>query len=105
MASTNDLATTPAITVSPSVPVGGWDFGAWRRRRPSVIFAVSAVVAVVVLALAQQWLAVAQLTPLLFLLPCALMMFMCMKGHGRRPDSTPGAAISDRPSGTGAASG
>jgi hypothetical protein len=43
-------------------------------------------VGAIALALTQHWLAVAELGPLLFLLPCALMMFMCMKGmnHGQQ---------------------
>ena len=87
MASPNQLMTTAAST-EPSSPAGGsHDFGGWLRRRRGVIFAGGAGVAIAALAWGQQWLAVAQLTPLLFLLPCALMMFMCMKNHGQRPDS------------------
>jgi len=42
------------------------------------------------LALGQQWLTVAGLVPLLFVLPCAAMMFMCMKGmnHGHQTGTT-----------------
>lgn len=38
------------------------------------------------LALSQSWITVGNLLPLLFTLPCAVMMFMCMKGmrHGQQ---------------------
>jgi len=41
------------------------------------------------LALWQHWLAIADLVPLLFVLPCAAMMFMCLKGmnHGQQADT------------------
>ncbi|MGG2329395.1 DUF2933 domain-containing protein [Salmonella enterica] len=35
----------------------------------------------------QHWLFAAQIVPLLFLLPCTVMMFMCMKGHGRQSNA------------------
>ncbi|MBY0320272.1 MAG: DUF2933 domain-containing protein [Reyranella sp.] len=42
------------------------------------------------LALSQHWLGIASLLPLLVVLPCMAMMFMCMKGmnHGQQTDST-----------------
>ena len=41
------------------------------------------------LALSQHWLAIADLVPLLAVLPCAVMMFHCMKGmnHGQQTDT------------------
>lgn len=41
------------------------------------------------LALSEHWLDIAQLVPLLFVLPCIAMMFMCMKGmnHSQQVDS------------------
>jgi hypothetical protein len=48
-----------------------------------ILVAVGAAAATTGLALSQHWLAVADLLPLLFVVPCALMMGMCMKGMGR----------------------
>jgi hypothetical protein len=45
--------------------------------------------------LSQHWLTVADLVPLLYVLPCAVMMFMCMKGsmnNGQQTDSTEASA-------------
>jgi hypothetical protein len=42
------------------------------------------------LAVGQHWLAAADLVPLLFVLPCAAMMFMCMKGsHSEQTKASP----------------
>jgi hypothetical protein len=64
-------------------------------------------VAALALALNQHWLTVADLPLLLFLLPCALMMVMCMKGmnNGQQTAGAQGSANIDKPTGTGAASG
>jgi hypothetical protein len=53
----------------------------WIGRRRGLIFGGGAVVVLVALALSQQWFTLAGLLPLLFVLPCALMMFMCMNHH------------------------
>ena len=44
----------------------------------------------IALALGQNWLAAADLLPLLYVLPCAAMMFACMRGHmsGQQQDTT-----------------
>ena len=58
---------------------------------------VAAIVAAAgtALALNQHWLAAADLVPLLFALPCAVMMFMCMKGgHGQQTDTPPASTQS-----------
>ena len=47
----------------------------------ALMLAGAVAVAVVALALSQNWLSVANLVPLLFVLPCVAMMFMCAKGH------------------------
>ena len=39
--------------------------------------------AAIALALSQHWLAIADLVPLLAVLPCAVMMFHCVKGMNR----------------------
>jgi hypothetical protein len=69
----------------------GRDSLGWLSRRRGLIIAGAVTTAVAALALGQHWLTVAGLTPLLFVLPCAAMMFMCMKGmnHGQQTKTTP----------------
>jgi hypothetical protein len=65
----------------------------WLRRWYGLVIAGAVTAGVVALALSQHWLAVADLAPLLFILPCAVMMFICMKGmnHGQQNDSAQAA--------------
>lgn len=51
-------------------------FVSWRGFAIAGALAAAAIV----LALSQQWLSVRDLLPLLYLLPCAVMMAMCAKG-------------------------
>jgi len=68
-----------------------------------MVFGGAAIVAGVALALSQHWLTVGELTPLLFpalfVLPCAVMMFMCMK-HGQQTSAVPASASADTPNNT-----
>jgi hypothetical protein len=59
--------------------------------------AVATVAAVGALAVGQHWVAAASLLPLLYLLPCAAMMFMCMKGmsHGQQTGATQTSSRND----------
>ena len=93
MKTTNDRAVAHADG-SFSRYVVGSSSPSWPRRWYGVI-AGAVIAGVVALALSQHWLAVADLSPLLFILPCAVMMFICMKGmnHGQQNDS---AQTSDR---------
>jgi hypothetical protein len=56
-------------------------------------------VATAALAADHHWLAIADLVPLLFVLPCAVMMIKCMKGTNREPQTgtTQATAPSDTP--------
>ena len=74
----------------------------WLSGRRGLVIAMAGAVAAVALAAGQHWLAVADLVPLLFVLPCAVMMFMCMKGmnRGQRTDTTQASAQSDTPTAT-----
>jgi len=60
-----------------------------RFGRRGVVIATALAAGGAVLAVWQHWLTLAELTPLLFTLPCAVMMFMCMKGmnHGQSGDA------------------
>jgi len=52
-----------------------------------LIIGAAVVAAAIALALSQNWLALANLVPLLFTLPCVLMMLRCMKGgHGQQAE-------------------
>jgi hypothetical protein len=83
METTNAQITTPANDSSSCHHVRrspGW-LGGWRGL--AVAAAVAAAIGAI--ALNQHWLAVASLVPLLYVLPCAVMMFACMKSmnHGQ----------------------
>jgi hypothetical protein len=102
METTNRLITTPAAAGSSSCHSAGQGSGSWLSRRRGLVFGGAAVVAGIAFALSQHWLAVATLIPLLFLLPCAVMMFMCMKGmnHGQQTSAAPVSAGADTPTST-----
>jgi hypothetical protein len=92
MKTTNDRAVARADdSFSRYVVDSGWP--RWLRRWYGLVIAGAVTVGVVALALSQHWLAVADLAPLLFILPCAVMMFICMKGmnHGQQNDSAQAA--------------
>lgn len=60
------------------------DQGTWLQRHRTLILGTGFAAAATALALSQHWIALVTLVPLLYVLPCMLMMFMCMKGmnHG-----------------------
>jgi hypothetical protein len=102
------METTKYLTTTSAVAEGSYCHGAHhgsgnrRSRRSGLVFGGGAIVAAVALALSQHWLTVAELTPLLFLLPCAVMMFMCMKGmnHGQQTSAAPVSGRADTPTST-----
>jgi hypothetical protein len=61
---------------------------------------VAAAAAAIALALSQHWLAVTDLVPLLVVLPCAVMMFTCMKGmnSGQQTDTAQASLQNEAPS-------
>ena len=83
------IATSPASDGS-SCRSAGQSSGNWFARRRGLILA-GAAAAGIAIGLSQHWLTIVELTPLLFLLPCLAMMFMCMKGmnHGRQTSASP----------------
>jgi hypothetical protein len=102
METTNRLFTAPAAAGNASCHDASQGLGSWLSRRRGLVFGGGAIVAGTALALSQHWLAVAELTPLLFVLPCAVMMFMCMKGmnHGQQTSAAPASAGADTPTST-----
>jgi len=89
----NDRAVAPANDSFSRYVVGSGS-PSWLRRWYGLVIAGVVTAGVVALALSQRWLAVADLAPLLFILPCAAMMFICMKGmnHGQQNDSAQASA-------------
>lgn len=85
--------TLPAVVKQPSC------HGATSSRRLTwrsglAIAAFAALAVALGVAIDQRWLSLAALTPLLFTLPCAIMMFMCMRGmkHGSKTETSPFAS-------------
>jgi hypothetical protein len=65
----------------------------WLGRWRGLAVAGAIAAAVVGLALSQHWLAAADLVLVLFILPCAAMMFMCMRGdRGQQTNTLPASA-------------
>ena len=104
MDTTNDLITTPATAGHSSCHGGGQGSGGWLSRRRGLVFGGGAIVTVIALGLSQNRLTVAELTPLLSLLPCTVMMLMGMN-HGRQAAGAPAPGAADKPTGTNAAPG
>jgi hypothetical protein len=75
-----DSATTLAPQGAESCHGGSRGRATWFARNRVWLIAGLATAAGAGFALSQDWIAVANLVPLLFTLPCAAMMFMCMKG-------------------------
>ena len=71
----------------------------WLSGRRGLIIGITAITAALALVAGQHWLAIADLVPLLFVLPCAAMMLKCMKGTNRGPQTgtTEASAPSDTP--------
>jgi hypothetical protein len=79
---TNDQVTTPTAGGS-SCHGAGQDSPGWLSGRRGLVVGVAVAAAAIALELSQHWLSVAELVPLLVVLPCAVMMFTCMKGMNR----------------------
>jgi hypothetical protein len=98
MGTTNTQVTTPGAGGSSCHGTGQGTRG-WLGGRRGIVIAAVVAVAATALALGQHWLAVANLVPLLFVLPCAVMMFMCMKGnHGQQTNGPPASTQGGTPS-------
>jgi hypothetical protein len=82
MGTTNGQATTPA-TGGSSCHGAGQGSPGWLSGSRGLVVGVAAAAAAIALALSQHWLAIADLAPLLVVLPCAVMMFTCTKGMNR----------------------
>ncbi len=68
----------------------------WISRRRGLIFVGAAIVAATAVALTKHWLAIVDLEPLLFVVPCVAMMLMCMKGMNHSVQTSPAPRSADR---------
>lgn len=90
METANDLVATPAASNGASCRHAARGSRNWLRGWRGLAVAGVVVIAGTGLVLSRHWLDTANLVPLLFVLPCMAIMFMCMKGinRGRQTDST-----------------
>ncbi|TXH38892.1 MAG: DUF2933 domain-containing protein [Rhodospirillaceae bacterium] len=65
----------------------GQSSGSLFSRHRELFLAGGAAALALGLALSQHWVTLAALAPLLYVLPCAVMMFMCMRGMGHKPQA------------------
>jgi hypothetical protein len=86
------METTNVQIAAPAAP-------GWLSGRLGLVIAIAIAAVAVALAAGQHWLAIADLVPLLFVLPCAVMMLKCMKGTNSGPQTgtTRTSAPSDTP--------
>ena len=102
MGTTNGQVITRSNDSSCHTAVQGSAGWLGRRRTLVVAAAATAAAAAGALALGQHWLAAAALQPLLFILPCAAMMFMCMKSmnHGQQTETAQTSSRNEAPTST-----
>ena len=86
------METTNVRTTAPAAP-------GWLSGRRGLVIALAVAAAAVAIAAGQHWLAIADLVPLLFVLPCAVIMLKCMKrtNGGEQTGITQASALSDTP--------
>src|SRR5260370_35924657 len=82
MGTANRQMTTPAAGGSSCHGAAQGSPG-WLSGRRGLVLGVAVAGAAIALAVSQHWLAIADLVPLLAVLPCAVMMFHCVKGMNR----------------------
>lgn len=94
MGMTSSLMIDPAAAGRSSGHGAGQRSGRWLGGRRSLVIGGALIATAAAVALSQDWLGLVDLIPLLYVLPCAAMMFMCMKGHSQQTDT---AAVAARP--------
>jgi len=93
MQAVNALTAAPAPEPSKSCGVSRASPSRLNRRM-MIALCVAATLGLTALGLGQNWLSIAGLLPFLYVLPCAAMMLMCMKGMNRGPQAGTGSANS-----------
>ncbi len=91
MQSPNALTANPALQQTQSCGVPGAS-QSWLSRNKMIAFGLAGVLGLIAFGLSQNWLTLAGLLPFLYVLPCAAMMFMCMKGMNHGPQTGSGSA-------------
>jgi hypothetical protein len=78
----------------------GQDSPGWLSGRRALVVAMTAAAAAITMALSQHWLAIGDLLPFLAVLPCAVMMFLCVKGmnRGQQTDTAQASLRNEAPS-------
>jgi hypothetical protein len=99
MGTANGQMTTPAASGSSCHGAAQGSPG-WLRGRRGLVLGAAVGAAAIALALSQHWPAIADLAPLLAVLPCAVMMFHCMKGmnRGQQTDTAQASLQNEAPS-------
>jgi hypothetical protein len=92
METNNQLIAASATNVNASCHGSNQDSGNRFSRRPRLVLGVSAVIIGIAVVLNQHWFALSALAPLLFVLPCAVMLTVCMKGMAHGPNDDAHAA-------------
>jgi hypothetical protein len=92
METKNHLTNPSATTGNASCHGSSQGSGRWFGRRRGLVLSAGAVIIGVAVALNQHWVALAALAPLLFALPCAVMLIVCMKGMAHGPNDNAQAA-------------
>ena len=105
MSTTNYSCPAPTMTRGSSCHSANQASGGWLSRRRGLLLGGGVIAAGVAVALSRHWLAPADLFPLLFLAPCAVMTLMCMKKHGQNAGGNQAAPNADNSTGTGTAAG
>ena len=99
MKTTNNLPATSATIEGSSCHGAGYGSAGGLGRGRGFALAAAAMITGIALGLSQHWFTFRDLVPLLYVLPCAAMMFMCMKGmnHHQQTGKPPASARSDMP--------
>jgi hypothetical protein len=82
MGTTNAQMPAPAAGGSSCHGAGQGSLG-WLSGPRGLVVGMAAAAAAIAMALSQHWLAIADLVPLLAVLPCAVIMFHCMQSMNR----------------------
>ena len=101
METTNHTINTPEVAGRSSCHGGGHNSGGGLSNRRTLFIGGGVIALALALALSQHWLSLAALAPLLYVLPCALLMLMCMKSmhHSQNTGGDQAAADTREPAG------
>jgi len=90
METTHGLVAAAATDANAPCHQVGQGSRGWLSHRRGLVAGGALTAAAIALALSQRWVAIADLVPLAYVLPCAAMMFMCMRGMRPGQQTDPG---------------